>query len=105
MILIYTSFFANGAPRDMVSRLFLCFPPPIFRSVTGSCSLLFSDSLSNLVETVCADTGHGDKVVGGTETANGQVAAVLDGLVAAGGRHILRHFDGGELEEALECVL
>lgn len=73
--------------------------------MTGPCSLLFSDTLSNFVETVRADTGHGDKVVGGTETANGKVAAVLDGLIAAGGRHILRHFDGGKLKEALECVL
>lgn len=73
--------------------------------MAGPCSLLFSDTLSDFVETVCADTGHGDKVVGRTETANGQVAAVLDGLVATGGRHILRHFGGGELEEALECVL
>ena len=60
-------------------------------------SLLFPNSLTNSVETVAADTRHCDQVVGGAETADGQVAAVLHGLVAAGRRHVLRH--SGRLEE------
>jgi hypothetical protein len=54
-------------------------------------SLLFPNSLANSVETVAADARHCDQVVGGAETADGQVAAVLHGLVAAGRRHVLRH--------------
>jgi hypothetical protein len=67
------------------------------------CSLLLPNSLSNSVKTVRADSSDCDEVVGRTEAANGQVAAVLHGLVAAGGRHVLRHFGGlGALVGALE---
>jgi hypothetical protein len=72
---------------------------PLAISSKGRCirSLLFPDSLANSVETVAADARHCDQVVGGAETADGQVAAVLHGLVAAGRRHVLRHL--GQLEE------
>jgi hypothetical protein len=52
---------------------------------------LFTDTLTHAPETVGADGADHEQVGGGTETAGGQVALVLDGLVAAGGRHILRH--------------
>lgn len=65
------------------------------------CSLLFPNTLSNSVETVAADGAHSDQVVGRAEAANGQVAAVLHGLVAAGRRHVLRHICGMELGGAL----
>jgi hypothetical protein len=65
------------------------------------CSLLFPDTLSDSVETVAANGTHCDQVVGRAEAANGQVAAVLHGLVAAGRRHILRHIGGMELGGAL----
>ena len=65
------------------------------------CSLLFPDTLSNSVETVAADGAHCDQVVGRAEAANGQVAAVLHGLIAAGRRHVLRHIGGMELGGAL----
>jgi hypothetical protein len=56
-----------------------------------SAILLFTDTLTHAPETVGADGADHEQVGGGTETAGGQVALVLDGLVAAGGRHILRH--------------
>lgn len=83
------------------SRLvFLIFPPhgPPQRV---ECSLLFPNTLSNSVETVAADGAHSDQVVGRAEAANGQVAAVLHGLVAASRRHVLRHICGMELGGAL----
>jgi hypothetical protein len=52
---------------------------------------LFADTLAHAPETVGADGADHEQVGRGTETAGGQVALVLDGLVAAGGRHILRH--------------
>lgn len=55
------------------------------------CILLFADTLADAPETVGADGADHEQVGGRTETAGGQVALVLDGLVAAGGRHILRH--------------
>ena len=61
------------------------------------CSLLFPNTLSNSVEAVAADGAHCDQIVGRAEAANGQVAAVLHGLVAAGRRHVLRHIGGMEL--------
>lgn len=67
------------------------------------CSLLFPNTLSNSVETVAADGAHCDQVVGRAEAANGQVAAVLHGLVAAGRRHVLRHIGGVELGGARVC--
>ena len=65
------------------------------------CSLLFPNTLSNSVETIGANGAHCDQVVGRAEAANGQVAAVLHGLVAAGRRHVLRHIGGMELGGAL----
>ena len=53
--------------------------------------LLFADTLAHAPETVGADGADHEQVGRGTETAGGQVALVLDGLVAAGGRHVLRH--------------
>jgi len=53
--------------------------------------LLFANTLAHAPETVGADGADHEQVGRGTETAGGQVALVLDGLVAAGGRHILRH--------------
>lgn len=52
---------------------------------------MFADTLAYTPETVGADGADHDEVGSGTETAGGQVALVLHGLVAAGGRHILRH--------------
>lgn len=67
----------------------------------GYRSLLLSNSLSNLVETVRADTSDGNQVVGRAEATDRKVAAVLDGLVAADRRHILRHvWRTGELERS-----
>jgi hypothetical protein len=60
---------------------------------------LFTDTLAHAPETVGADGADHEQVGRGTETAGGQVALVLDGLVAAGGRHILRH-DG----RVVSCV-
>ena len=75
---------------------------PLQSPTSVQCSLLFPDTLSNSVETVAANGAHGDQVVGRAEAANGQVAAVLHGLVAAGRRHILRHIGGMELGGARE---
>lgn len=61
--------------------------------------LLLSNSLADSVEAVCHNSGHSDEVVCGSEAADGQVSAVLDWLVAAGGRHILRH--GGGRDEGV----
>lgn len=58
--------------------------------LTRILSLLF-DSLHGLVKTVCADDAHAEEVVGRTEAAEGKVAAILDRLIAAGGRKILDH--------------
>jgi hypothetical protein len=78
-------FASEFAVRESVS-----FEVPCFR-VEGIVLLLFTDTLTNAPETVGADGADHDEVGGRTETAGGQVALVLDGLVAAGGRHILRH--------------
>lgn len=61
-------------------------------------SLVLSHSLSKSPEAVCHDAGGGCEVPGRSEAAHGEVSAVLDGLVAADGRHVLRHdcgFDDG----------
>lgn len=60
--------------------------------------LVFSNALSYAIETVCAYSAHCDQVVCWPEAANGEVAAVLDRLVAAGGRHVLRHGGDGGLD-------
>lgn len=53
--------------------------------------ILLPDPLAGLVESVGADDAHGEEVVGRAETARGDVALVLYGLVAAGWREVLRH--------------
>ena len=53
--------------------------------------LVLSDSLANSPEAVCHNRSGSEDVDGRTEAANGEVALVLDGAVAARRRHILRH--------------
>lgn len=63
---------------------------------------MLPDSLPNPPEPICHECAHSNNVHGWPETASGEVALVLHGAVAAGGRHILRHdgrlysrFNGG----------
>lgn len=58
---------------------------------------LFPATLSVAVESVATNGTHDKQVGCRAEAASRQVAAVLHGLVAAGGGHILRH--DGRLEE------
>lgn len=55
---------------------------------------MLPDSLSYAPEPVCHHHTDGEEVVSRTETAGGQVAAVLYGLIALGRGHILRHCGG-----------
>ena len=86
--------------RDHIfSRANSLFEPvrsPKPRPATRASSLVLSDSLSKSIETVRHDTGDRNEVIGGFEATDWQIPAVLDWLVAAHGRHILRHDgDGG----------
>jgi len=54
-------------------------------------ALLFPSPLPKLVEPIYHHARDAEEVVGGAEAADGEVAAVLHGLVAAGGGHVLRH--------------
>lgn len=54
-------------------------------------SLVLSDSLSKSPEPVCHDAADCDEVPGGSEATDRQVSAILNWLVAAGWRHVLRH--------------
>lgn len=54
-------------------------------------SLVLPNSLPNAPEPICHNARDAEEIVGGTETADGEIAAVLDGFVAAGWRHVLRH--------------
>jgi hypothetical protein len=49
------------------------------------------DALAHPPETICHKRGCSDEVGGRPEAANGQIALVLDGIIAASRRHILRH--------------
>jgi hypothetical protein len=53
--------------------------------------LVLPDSLPNPPETICHQHARSDEVHGWSEAASGEVALVLNGAVAAGRRHILRH--------------
>lgn len=53
--------------------------------------LLFPNSLPNPPESIRANRTDHNQISSGTEAASGQVTAVLDGLVAAGWGHVLRH--------------
>lgn len=68
---------------------------PLLRLRSHKNILVLSDALSHSPESICHQPSHSNDVYGGSEAANGQVALVLDGAVAAGWRHILRH--GGQL--------
>lgn len=57
--------------------------------------LLLPNPLPDLVEPICHERGHAEEVDGRSEAAGGEVAFVLDWLVAARGRHVLRHDGGG----------
>jgi hypothetical protein len=57
-------------------------------------ALVLPDTLAHPPESVCHQRGGSYEVHAGAEAAGGQIALVLDGAVAAGRRHILRH---GEL--------
>ena len=52
---------------------------------------MLPDSLADPPESICHQCSGSEEVHGGAEAAGGQVALVLDGAVAAGRRHILRH--------------
>lgn len=56
---------------------------------------MLPNSLSYPPESVCHDCCGAEKVDGGSEAANGEVSLILDGAVAAGWRHVLRHLNGG----------
>ena len=62
--------------------------------------LLLPDSLPNPPKPICHGSGDTSKIHPRLESTDGEVAAVLDGLVAAYGRHILRHGGGCERCEA-----
>lgn len=53
--------------------------------------LLFPYAPANLDEAVCHDQTHSEEVNCWSEAASGEVAFVLDGVIAAHGRHVLRH--------------
>lgn len=53
--------------------------------------LLLPYALTKPPEPVCHDARDCDEVVGGSEAADWEVSAILDGVVAARRRHILRH--------------
>jgi hypothetical protein len=53
--------------------------------------LVLPDSLANSPEAVCHNRSGSEDVDSGAEAADGEVALVLDGAVAARRRHILRH--------------
>lgn len=55
---------------------------------------MLANSLANPPEAVGHKRSGTGEVGGGAEATGGKVALVLDGAVAADGRHILRH-DGG----------
>jgi hypothetical protein len=55
---------------------------------------VFSYSLAKLVETIGHDNGSRGEVHARSEAAGWQIALVLDWLVAAHRRHVLRHLDG-----------
>jgi uncharacterized Zn-binding protein involved in type VI secretion len=61
--------------------------------------LALPDSLTNSPETVGHQHSGSEEVHSGAEAANGEVALVLYGAVAARRRHILRH--GGQLVRGL----
>jgi hypothetical protein len=56
-------------------------------------ALPFPHTLPELVESECHDGGGQTEIDGRPEAASGQISLVLDGAVAAHGRHILRHGD------------
>ena len=53
--------------------------------------LLFPDTLTYSPEAVGHDASHCCEIVHWSKAADGKVSAVLDWLVAARGRHVLRH--------------
>lgn len=62
----------------------------------GEGVLVLANALADAVEAVRHDATHDGEVGGGPEAARGQIALVLDGLVAADGRHVLRHCCGAD---------
>lgn len=65
--------------------------------------LLFSDALPNSPEPVGHQCADRDEVVCRPKAANGKVAAVLDWLVAARRRHVLRHCGGIKVYVDSKC--
>ena len=57
-------------------------------------ALVLPDSLADSPESVCHKCSRSEEVRSGAEAAGGQVALVLDGAVATGRWHILRHGEG-----------
>lgn len=71
------------ARYDPVSTRAICRPV--------ASSLLLSDALTNTVEPICHDSSNSQQVVGGSKATNWQISSVLDRIVAASRRHVLRH--------------
>lgn len=67
--------------------------------------LLFPYSLSYPVKSICANQANPEEVVCGSEATDGKVATVLDGLVAASWRHILRHYGGLRAPKSSEDIV
>lgn len=79
----------------MLSSQFPCFSSSLEASLRALDLLLLPNPLPDLVEPICHKRGHAEEVDGRSEAASGEVALVLNWLVAARGRHVLRHDGGG----------
>lgn len=55
---------------------------------------MLPNALPHSPKAVCHDRGGSKEIYSWSETPSGQAALVLDGAVAARGRHVLRHGDG-----------
>lgn len=55
--------------------------------------LLLSYAAANLDEAVCHDESHSEEVDCWSEATSWKIAFVLDGIIAAHGRHVLRHVE------------
>ena len=56
---------------------------------------MFPNTLSHPPKSISHNRSGSNEVHGGSKAASGEVALVLHGAVAARGRHVLRHRDGG----------
>ena len=74
-------------PTSLVSKTF-SYPYTVY--ICGVTVLLLPNPLPKSPEAIGHDSRDRDEVVCRSEAADGEVPAVLDGIVAAGGRHVLR---------------